>query len=509
MLPETPYPNITEEEDLPIGLKKPKFTLPYQSKLDSLSSGNLPYQRNLSGMGTLSDTIENREGVAQIGGVVDAPVENDNSRSVAQRLAHKIGNALRPEEAEREAIADGRRWRYQLENSWMLPGSEWADEVRKNAMAEQQIQDREDSRTKAATVRQLYRQWDQLINDYKQKLYPDPEEFTRAAENLKMALEENGVDTSTLRTTPPSNLSGSDIQRKYMTDLATDVYDLQQFGEKLNEASNLGTELINQNTWTQIFDKKTQKLLSRLGGDSANMADAEKKRMQIQMMSEEDRNTFLSNVQAFMNGLSSLTIKAPRGKWSENTKAKFNQITDAIKSQDLITAGVLMLSLAQSNLDELPQDFGSYVESIDKMFDMMMENQMYAANIDRLSAYNLAKYVHDEAKAKYNNNVLRITKGTAHDNELLHGEMPEVPEEFLNKLTELGKGLWDEAKYTIGRYQANEFNKVDKGPTDSRVRGSLGKDIPEGRDTYVSTGKSRLSITKRKNKVATRGGKKK
>lgn len=58
---------------------------------------------------------------------------SDNKQVYSQTTKEHSNQSFQSEE---EAAAHGCRWHYELEHSWMLPGSAWAEEVRQNAALE-------------------------------------------------------------------------------------------------------------------------------------------------------------------------------------------------------------------------------------------------------------------------------------------------------------------------------------------------------------------------------------
>ena len=422
----------------------------------------------------------------------DAPVEHpsvDEPSPVEEQPAEEptpasqptfkrqTNNFFMPSRTEMKAEQEGRRWNHNLEHSWMLPGSNWEKSVQANAALEQRGAN-DNSRQQAATIRGIMQQYNNLINARSNGQYPDDEQFEQVRQQYLSQLEAAGFDTSTLAPPPPDPVKWQQLNSSNMQKLYSDIKETEFFAEELADAEQAGDEALKANHLTQVFDKYGQRLLAKIGGDSGSMADAEKKRMQIQMMPSADRDRFIKSIKGLVAGLNSAQANMTKRTMSQDLKNKLDAISTAVSKGDfLLAAGEAIVSLTHENIKELPAEFASYMESIKSAYDILMENTMYAANIDRAAIYNLAKYYHDDVQHIYNSHIDRLG---ASESRKSTSKMAEVSRQFLDDMTNANKDMWLDAFHTIGYEAPADNTGTGKGTTEGAP-----KNVPDLPPQYL------------------------
>ena len=336
--------------------------------------------------------------------VLDAPVENVASED---NFAQKI---LRPREDERIAANEGRRWRNALQRDALIPGSEYAEQVRQMAAIERDptVEATGDHGMSSAELRAremkrraMMGQYDKLISDFGAGRWNDDAEGADAAraegDRLKTQYEVAGFDIGDLRQMPRQSASTSQMASKAMSDIHETILDAGFIAQEMQEAVASGKPID-----ANVLDKVAQKLAAALGGDSKSMADAEKVRIQIQYLPPKDKARVISGIKRYRKMLDSVMAVGGERRWSANWRDKMASINKDLAAGNYADAMGGMVALVNSTESQLPTDLASGLQSAKIQYDDYLSNMTMAAQIDNLALYNTAKYLFEQGKSKLN-----------------------------------------------------------------------------------------------------------
>ena len=142
----------------------------------------------------------------------------------------------------------------------------------------------------------MQRQWDELLADWRRGAYSGTEyteqafydEANRLLGNMKAA----GMDTSTLRM--PSIDAGGFSQgfNKNLTEPLNNLHELDTTMGQIYEKAINNPEWLNDPEANTLFDKLGERVILDLGKSKGAIADAEKVRIQVEMMTPEVRDLY-------------------------------------------------------------------------------------------------------------------------------------------------------------------------------------------------------------------------
>lgn len=423
--------------------------------------------------------------------VFDAPIQP------APRQDNAFQRLIRPRQDETDAANQGRRWRNAAQRDALIPGSEYAEQVRLMAAGERDPVEPREPDTSSATIRAremqrraMMSQYDKLISDFNSGRWNDDAEGAAAAreegERLAQRFAEAGFDRNDLRVMPRQSASTSQLADKRMGDLYETVLDTQYLGNEFAEAIRTGKPID-----VNVLDKSVQKLAATMGGDSKAMADGEKVRIQIQYLPEADKAKVLAGIARYRDTLSSIMRVGNERKWGANWNNKLNSILSDYDNNDLPRMVAGATAMWNSTEADMPTDLKTMLDAAKTQYETYMENMVFAAQIDHLAAYNTAKFLFGQAKGKLNS--FYELKGS---NRRFNDEFAELDEKALLGLNVKDNEFLKTPSFSMAtmskRADMGEVGDSDRAPgSNNPVPGDKKKDPPkQGEIRYKVGGRS-------------------
>lgn len=351
---------------------------------------------------------------------------------------------IAPPKDELEAANNGLRWHWALEHRFMPPGSKWNETVwqgadRENAWLAQMLRQRPGAQNEGimsplAKVR-LRGQWlserNKAINDYINGNWDDPDraykEFQEAIGKIDEKLISLGEDPALLRPVPPvsgkragfTTQAGPFKLRKnwnYANDVNEHIKDWITTG-KINDPNFMSSQETKN-----YLDAVSETVVKYIKESSNSMADAEKKRLQILMLTDEGMGAVERTIRNYQKALAGVMASASAKEWSQNNRGKVNEIIKAmgfepsddpetLGAQIAALGGIIVASLSRN--DELPHDVAQDLEAIQSQYEAYMDNMMFAANVDPRVVAQMAKVLGDLTAAQYNDQAYAAGRGIA------------------------------------------------------------------------------------------------
>lgn len=395
-----------------------------------------------------------------------------------------IYKALAPARDELEAARNGMRWHWALENRFMPPGSKWNETVwngvdRENAWLRNMLHTTGNDginngvMSPIAQVR-LRGQWlserNKAINDYINGNWDDPDraykDFQAAISKIDEKLISLGEDPALLRPVPPVagkrstfTTSAAPVKLRKNWNYAKSVNDKLQEWIDSGEINN--PDFMKSQPVKNYLDAVSETVIKYLKESSNSMADAEKKRLQILMLTDEGYDAVEKTVKAYQKALAGVMSSASAKEWSQNNRGKVNEVMKAIGftpgknpeslgSQLAALGGVIVSSLSRN--DELPHDVAVDLEAVQEQFDTYMENMMLAANVDPRVVAQMAKVLGDMTAAQYNDQAFAASRGIADRLGTIEDYTKKIPAGAvkMSRLLEEPKFVWPSLAKTPG-----------------------------------------------------------
>lgn len=341
----------------------------------------------------------------------NAPIEQRTNADLNDTSTNKsswIGKVLAPRQDELDTENNGTRWRNALENDFLMPGSEYANQVMKGAQIEKETEDAQNqsqnglnARANEYHRRSMMDQYNKLLADYNAGRWNTGTQGKQAAyqaiENLRAQYAAEGYDPNELRQPSPQVGGNKELSSKTVTDLTTTISDTEYFANELEKNLKEGKPL-DQN----VLDKVSQNVLAQIGNDSKNMDAGEKTRIQTQMLSDADLQRVLTTMKWYRNTLYKIQASGASKRWEAGWQDKLAKIQQdgANGRPDLAFAG--LIALLKSNEKQLPTDLASNYEAAQQQYKDYMNAMLLAAQVDQAKLYIAAKYLHDKSQYDYN-----------------------------------------------------------------------------------------------------------
>jgi hypothetical protein len=394
---------------------------------------------------------------------------------------------IRPAEDELEAERNGRRWNWQLENRFMLPGSKYAELVMAAADRENAIQRnmlkvqsnlgsaREHANAKAS--------WDKFVSDIYNGNWDNAGKTLEEARDFERQFKQwyagMGWDPADLRPIGTSVGKINNATRKAMTDMAADLSDTEQFMTDIAQWSKDGSwqDPIKSAMIKDYLDKVSQKLSATLGGDSKSMADAEKIRIQILYLPEESMKLVQEEVRNYREWLSKVMAYGSAKGWSQDVLGRINQakgsLANALKTGNQGNISTMLgqaMSYVGSALggieknSELALDIQTVLGAGVQQHKDFMNDMVLAADVDPARVFLLAKQLHDLTLNRYNNEARRSNR----NNDMWQSKEIEQPSlQYLHKVVKASPFLKPNKYYA----PAVEYAKKDKNTPNPQSKG--------------------------------------
>lgn len=160
----------------------------------------------------------------------------------------------------------------------------------------------------------MQRQWDELLADWRRGAYSGSEMTEQAfydeANRLLGNMQAAGMDTSTLRM--PSIDAGGFSQgfNKNLTEPLNNLHELDTTMSQIYEKAINNPEWLNSAEANTLFDKLGERVILDLGKSRGAIADAEKVRIQVEMMTPEVRDMYDNIMAKFFGDNNSLMAVA-------------------------------------------------------------------------------------------------------------------------------------------------------------------------------------------------------
>lgn len=363
---------------------------------------------------------------------VPAPTGGE-PQTVKPKTDNWFSRLIRPDEDELEAERNNRRWNWQLENRFMLPGSKYAEQVMAGADRENAIQRnmlrvqsnigsaREHANAKAS--------WDKFVSDIYNGNWDNAGKTLEEARDFEQKFKQwyagMGWDPADLRPIGTSVGKIGNATRKAMTDMAADLSDTEQYMTDIAQWAKDGSwqDPIKSAMIKDYLDKVSQKLSATLGGDSKSMADAEKVRIQILYLPAESMKMVQQEVRNYRDWLSKVQAYGSAKGWSQDVLGRINQakgsLGQALQTGDQGNISTLMgqaMSYVGSALggmeknSELALDVQSVLGAGVQQHKDYMNDMVLAADVDPARVFLFAKQLHDITLNRYNNEARRSNR---------------------------------------------------------------------------------------------------
>ena len=281
----------------------------------------------------------------------------------------------------------------------------------------------------------MQRQWDELLADWRRGAYSGTEyteqafydEANRLLGNMKAA----GMDTSTLRM--PSIDAGGFSQgfNKNLSEPLNNLHELDTTMGKIYEKAINNPEWLNSAEANTLFDKLGERVILDLGKSKGAIADAEKVRIQVEMMTPEVRDMYDNIMAKFFSDNNSLMAVAQQygidlsnrktlddlakdlggEKYTTDDKSKnplFEQnfvkkLTPGTKEHTNFMKGVMDVFGAIKKVGgNIPPDLNAAVQAMQKGIEAFREYVMQDAPVNQQLIWDLAQRSRQENIGKFN-----------------------------------------------------------------------------------------------------------
>ena len=281
----------------------------------------------------------------------------------------------------------------------------------------------------------MQRQWDELLADWRRGAYSGTEyteqafydEANRLLGNMKAA----GMDTSTLRM--PSIDAGGFSQgfNKNLTEPLNNLHELDTTMGQIYEKAVNDPEWLNSSEANTMFDKLGERVILDLGKSRGAIADAEKVRIQVEMMTPEvrdmydnimakffaDNNSLMAVAQQYKLDLSArktlddLAKDLGGEKYTTDDKSKnplfeksfIEKLTPGTKAHTNFMKGILdVFGAIESVGGNVPPDLNAAVQAMQKGIEAFREYVMQDAPVNQQLIWNLAQRSRQENICKFN-----------------------------------------------------------------------------------------------------------
>lgn len=361
---------------------------------------------------------------------VENPVQPDD------KSGNWFSRLIAPPKDELEAANNGLRWHWTLEHRFMPPGSQWNETVWKGVDREnqwlaqmlRQAKGQEDKgiMTPMATERQrstLTNQWSKFIKSVKDGNFDayggTTEKAMEWADQFKQYFDSVLGEGASTGLEPIPDVLGKRaiLERKTTSDALTTLNNVKTFDERLQRWLSEGDfqNPVKSRLIRNELDKLAQNFSATLGGDSKNMSEEEKKRIQILYLPENAMNNVHETIRRWRKFLTQIMSSASAKEWSQSNRGKVKEMQEAASAipedvdagdrgglADMAATMGTFVSKALADKAELPHDISAALEAGKKLYETYMQNMVLAANVDPAVAHHMAEYIHNEVSNFYN-----------------------------------------------------------------------------------------------------------
>lgn len=281
----------------------------------------------------------------------------------------------------------------------------------------------------------MQRQWDELLADWRRGAYSGTEYTEQAfydeANRLLSNMQAAGMDTSTLRM--PSIDAGGFSQgfNKNLTEPLNNLHELDTTMGEIYEKAINNPEWLNSAEANTMFDKLGERVILDLGKSKGAIADAEKVRIQVEMMTPEVRDMYDNIMAKFFADNNSLMAVAQQYKldlsarktlddlakdlggeqYTTNDKSKnplfeksfIEKLTPGTKAHTNFMKGILDVFGAIKNVGgNVPPELQAAVQAMQGGIETFREYVMQDAPVNQQLIWDLAQRSRNENIGKFN-----------------------------------------------------------------------------------------------------------
>lgn len=416
-----------------------------------------------------------------------------------------------PTAKEMEYANNGKRWTYELENSFIAPGSKFQDLVmqgvdRENAQAKLDMSSKAGVASTLARSRDLSRiasNYKALISQYINGNWDDPErayaDVLKAAGEMKAAYKMAGGDTSELPPLPPVSGKRSEMQKtkpetafaafNTAKNIYNEIKGMYDSG-KLDDTEFMDTQGKN------IFDSYIVPLSKILKESGAVTSEAEQKRIQYLFMTDESRayldkaiNDYAKTLKQIMTSSAAYARTQDGRNFAQIMKEAFGTKPDGTLDLDLgnigaaiTTAGTMLGMLKQSGL---PTNLASNLEAAKQAYDAALEQSLMSATVSPKTVLYLAELAMKKSAEAVNAFAFRNGRQMA--------DMLTPPPSIYERLNDDGyvatpqtmKAFGFAGPQTLGAQQMRVNVNDNPGSVDANKPNTGTKQSPVSDDVYI------------------------
>ena len=206
-------------------------------------------------------------------------------------------------------------------------------------------------------LRQQYQaQWDKLLGEWNKGAYSGNEQTEQAfydeAERLLGRMHNAGMDISTLRM-PSINAGGfSQGFNKNLAEPLNNLRELDSIMGNIYENSIKDPNWLNTPDATTLFDKLGERVILDLGKSKGAIADAEKVRIQVEMMPKEIRRMYDNIMMKFFDDNRGLMALASQFNLNMSARATIDALARDFGGENLTTNDGSRNPAFQKNIEE-------------------------------------------------------------------------------------------------------------------------------------------------------------
>lgn len=472
---------------------KRKVVNPNVEQLQELGTMDMDeYQPNGNPMAGYKPSED--EPAVQPTSTVPAPTGGE-PQTIKTKTDNWFSRFIRPDDDELEAERNNRRWNWQLENRFMLPGSKYSEQVMAGADRENAIQRNllrvQSNIGSAREHANAKTSWDKFVSDIYNGNWDNAGKTLEEARDFEHKFKQwyagMGWDPADLRPIGTSVGKIGNATRKAMTDMAADLSDTEQYMTDISTWAKDGSwqDPIKSAMIKDYLDKVSQKLSATLGGDSKSMADAEKVRIQILYLPAESMKMVQQEIRNYREWLSKVQAYGSAKGWSQDVLGRINRAKDslgqALQSGDqgnISTLAGQAMSYVGSALggmeknSELALDVQSVLGAGVQQHKDYMNDMVLAADVDPARVFLFAKQLHDITLNRYNNEARRSNRS----NDMWQTKEIEQPNlDFLHKVVKASPFL-EPNRYFAPSVERSKGDKTTPNPQskgESRSKGGF------------------------------------
>ena len=332
------------------------------------------------------------------------------------------------------------RWNWNLQHSYMRPGSAWSQHVMEGAKAENGQQSQlmnydigrnnrmlpsADSANDIAMQRQRRgdeAQWKYFLDMVKNGAFSnelgeaDWNKIYSKADILRRAYMAHGGNPDNLAPLQ-ENLQGYKLDKQTKDALSNGQLAATDFNDLIHDLTTLDSEGVplyyGRNR--QVWDKRSENMAKLLGHSNTAIADAEKVRIQYLYQPEKAQQEFRDAYNAMQSTMGKLEKAGSYAKNKQDFAEKWKQIEDGLSMAfNTASSGNWARGLAgiiyilRSSMDGLWTSLGDVGSAEKQKWDEYKEMMIREANVDPDVMFSMIRSVYNEQMNDYNRRTTRL-----------------------------------------------------------------------------------------------------